>query len=230
VENAISVPGVISFGLRYFRSRPPFSASLAVSIHAPEQPHVFAYDRAALISSAIPPLFPSLTPIPKPPAFIALSRAPKRGVGRRYQRWVRDAVDAAASLRVFHADGLCRRGRRSAASVVKSQPDPPPHPLEGGLWDKSGREKARIPIIGIILDSYPNHLYHARIPSHQEGRLAIVTKRGAGCGGRGSADNERHCCVRRRRVVLTPQGRRQVRGGARGRRCQQILVTGESTT
>jgi hypothetical protein len=35
-----------------------------------------------------------------------------------------------------------------------------------------------IPIFGIYLDPDPNHLYDARIPSHQEGRLAIVTNAG----------------------------------------------------
>ena len=56
----------------------------------------------------------------------------------------------------------------------------------------------------IRLDSDPNHRHNPPIPSHQKGRLAIVTKRGAGCGGRGRADNERHDRVRRSRVVLTP--------------------------
>jgi hypothetical protein len=43
-----------------------------------------------------------------------------------------------------------------------------------------------IPIFGIKLDPDPNHRHNPRIPFHQKGRLAIVTKRGAGCGGRGS--------------------------------------------
>src|SRR5665213_623426 len=45
-----------------------------------------------------------------------------------------------------------------------------------------------------------------------KGALAIVTKRGAGCDGRGSADNERRQRVRRSRVVLTPRRWRQVPG------------------
>jgi hypothetical protein len=55
-----------------------------------------------------------------------------------------------------------------------------------------------------------------RIPLHQEGRLAIVTKRGAGCGGREAPSrafmrvDERRSCVRRSRVVLTPRRWRQV--------------------
>ena len=31
----------------------------------------------------------------------------------------------------------------------------------------------------------PNRAYIRLVPSHQRGRLAIVTKRGTGCGGRG---------------------------------------------
>ena len=56
----------------------------------------------------------------------------------------------------------------------------------------------------IILTPYPNHRLIAGIPSQQEGRLA--TSRNAGrdavdaCVSRG----ERHGCVRRSRVVLTP--------------------------
>jgi hypothetical protein len=71
-------------------------------------------------------------------------------------------------------------------------PDPSPHPRRRRVRWARGKGKAMIPIFVIVLDPCPNHLYHARIPSHQEGRLAIVTKRGAGCGGRESADNERY--------------------------------------
>jgi hypothetical protein len=70
------------------------------------------------------------------------------------------------------------------------------------------------------------------IPPHREGRIAIVTDAGCGCGGRGSVlrargsqgglrsvsdqqhADERCCCVRRSRVVLTPRRWRQVRGVA----------------
>ena len=46
-------------------------------------------------------------------------------------------------------------------------------------------------------------------PRH-EGRIAIVTTREAGCGGRVSARDERGLCGRRSRVVLAPLGWRQV--------------------
>jgi hypothetical protein len=62
----------------------------------------------------------------------------------------------------------------------------------------------------IKIDSRQYQLYVSRIPFQPEGRLAIVTKRGAGCGGRGRADNERRGCGRRSRVVLTHQCWRQV--------------------
>ena len=41
--------------------------------------------------------------------------------------------------------------------------------------------------------------------------VAHVTKRAVGCDGRGCADDERHGCVRRSRVVLAPRRWRQVR-------------------
>ena len=46
-------------------------------------------------------------------------------------------------------------------------------------------------------------------PRH-EGRIAIVTKREAGCDGRVGARDERGLCGRRSRVVLAPLGWRQV--------------------
>jgi len=46
-------------------------------------------------------------------------------------------------------------------------------------------------------------------PRH-EGRIAIVTKREAGCDGRVGARDERGLCERRSRVVLAPLGWRQV--------------------
>jgi hypothetical protein len=67
-----------------------------------------------------------------------------------------------------------------------------------GLWIPGLRQEAHpgmtilfrrsdvIPIYRKQLDSSPNHRHNSRIPSHQKGRLAIVTKRGTGCGGRGS--------------------------------------------
>jgi hypothetical protein len=140
--------------------------------------------------------FSSLTLISKSSAF-RTSCALKWGASL-HQRWVRDAVDAAAPSRAFarRTDGA--GAYSEALPLWNPTADPFPHP------PRKGEGKAGIPIFGKLLDPDPNHLYHARIPSHQEGRLAIVTKRGAGCGGRGSADNERHCCVRRSRVVLTP--------------------------
>ena len=56
----------------------------------------------------------------------------------------------------------------------------------------------------------------------------IVTFRGAGCGGRGCADNERRGRERRSRVVLTPRRWCQVRAKERGRRWQKSPVAGES--
>jgi hypothetical protein len=47
-------------------------------------------------------------------------------------------------------------------------------------------------------------------PAPVEGRIAIVTDVGAGCGGRGSARDEYADRGRRSRVVLTPRRRRQV--------------------
>jgi hypothetical protein len=38
----------------------------------------------------------------------------------------------------------------------------------------------------------PNHLYIRDVPSHTEGRFAIVTDVGAGCGGREGVFDERH--------------------------------------
>src|ERR1700730_4166842 len=54
--------------------------------------------------------------------------------------------------------------------------------------------------------------------------------RGAGCGGRGCADNERRGGGRRRRVVLTPRRWRQVleKQASWGRRWQESPVAGES--
>ena len=73
----------------------------------------------------------------------------------------------------------------------------------------------------------------SRHPTPQEGRIAIVTDAGCGCGGRGSVlramgsqggffesvsghrhADERCCSVRQNRVVLTPRRWRQVRGVA----------------
>ena len=50
-----------------------------------------------------------------------------------------------------------------------------------------------------------NQPYNFARLTRQEGRLAIVTKRAVGCGGRGCAFDERRGCGRRNRVVLTPQ-------------------------
>ena len=58
----------------------------------------------------------------------------------------------------------------------------------------------------------PNHRYIHGVPSHTEGRFAIVTDVGAGCGGREGVFDERRSSGRRSRVVLTPRRRRQVCG------------------
>ena len=67
----------------------------------------------------------------------------------------------------------------------------------------------------------PNQSYNSAYPGPQEGRIAIVTNVGPGCGGRESAgarcgsqgglpvsdrraSDERRCCVRQNRVVLAP--------------------------
>jgi len=43
----------------------------------------------------------------------------------------------------------------------------------------------------IFLFSFdPNHFYITRIPAHSEGRFAIVTDVGQGCGGRGMSKDE----------------------------------------
>src|SRR5712692_1379388 len=73
---------------------------------------------------------------------------------------------------------------------------------------------------------------NSRHPTPPQGRIAIVTDAGCGCGGRGSVlrarrlrgglrsvsdqqrADERCCSVRRSRVVLTPRRWRQVRGVA----------------
>ena len=57
-----------------------------------------------------------------------------------------------------------------------------------------------------------NQVYIRSRPVPTEGRFAIVTECGAGCGGRGCADNEGAGSGRRSRVVLTPRRWRQVRG------------------
>ena len=62
-----------------------------------------------------------------------------------------------------------------------------------------------------------------------EGRIAIVTDAGRDAVDANGAFDESAGSGRRSRVVLTPQGRRQVGGVIRRRRCQEILITGEST-
>src|SRR5579863_924833 len=58
----------------------------------------------------------------------------------------------------------------------------------------------RIPS-GLILP--PNQKHFPAVPPHQEGRFAIVTNVGAGCGGRVGAQDECADRGRRSRVVLT---------------------------
>jgi len=85
----------------------------------------------------------------------------------------------------------------------------------------------------ICLPFFGNLWFVIAIPSHCEGRIAIVTNAGravvdatlscahviagraklvSGCGAR----DERRCCGRRNRVVLAPHGRRQGSFGSRG--------------
>jgi hypothetical protein len=81
--------------------------------------------------------------------------------------------------------------------------------------------------------SDPNQFTDSHRPVPEEGRWPRH-QRGAGCGGRGwcqareSGPDEWRCSGRRSRVVLTPQGWRQVCEKKRRRRWQQNLVTGES--
>ena len=62
--------------------------------------------------------------------------------------------------------------------------------------------------------SSSNRWFVAPSRPRQEGRIAIVTTREAGCGGRVGACDERGLCGRRSRVVLAPLGWRQVGGDA----------------
>jgi hypothetical protein len=84
---------------------------------------------------------------------------------------------------------------------------------------------------------FPSEANHLLIPCHpvpREGRWPSSPTL-----GRGALDAVVSCAIfartsdavrgRRSRVVLTPRGRRQVCGVIRERRCQQSLVTGEST-
>jgi hypothetical protein len=43
-----------------------------------------------------------------------------------------------------------------------------------------------------MLDADPKQRYIAFVLSHSEGRIAIATDAGTGCGGRGSVGRERH--------------------------------------
>jgi hypothetical protein len=62
----------------------------------------------------------------------------------------------------------------------------------------------------ILLPVFGKSLSYFRRPAHSEGRFAIVTDVGAGCGGRGGALDEQRSSGRRSRVVLTPRRWRQV--------------------
>src|SRR6478672_11830655 len=78
------------------------------------------------------------------------------------------------------------------------------------------------------LPADPNHFYIHPCPVPLRG-VAHVTDAGRDAVDAGGACNERCRRVRRNRVVLTPQRRRQVREKKRRRRCQTSVVTGEST-
>src|SRR6266849_6420769 len=96
----------------------------------------------------------------------------------------------------------------------------------GHLCVESPLQKYFASPVGQIISTNSRH------PTPPEGRISIVTDAGCGCGGRGSVlratglqgglrsvsdqqhADERCCCVRRSRVVLTPRRWRQVRGVA----------------
>ena len=63
------------------------------------------------------------------------------------------------------------------------------------IWSSRERNQADVGCAGMtlkrLLSENQKLWYLARVPSRQEGRLAIVTKRGAGCDGRGGAVDER---------------------------------------
>src|SRR6266849_4153366 len=92
----------------------------------------------------------------------------------------------------------------------------------GHLCVESPLQKYFASPVGQIISTNSRH------PTPPEGRISIVTDAGCGCGGRGSVlratglqgglrsvsdqqhADERCCCVRRSRVVLTPRRWRQV--------------------
>jgi len=78
--------------------------------------------------------------------------------------------------------------------------------------------------------SESNHFIDRSIPSHREGRFAIVTNVGTGCDGRGGAFDERRSSGRRSRVVLTPRRWRQVpeKQASQGRRWQESRSPGRA--
>src|SRR5882757_6515622 len=110
------------------------------------------------------------------------------------------------------------RFARLSGTTSKSQPD-------GQIKKSCPAPRAKI----FRLTRRANQGHDSARLTRQEGRLAIVTKRAVGCGGRGCAFDERRGCGRRSRVVLTPRRWRQVYGAIRRRRWQESPFTGEGT-
>src|SRR5713226_132663 len=121
-----------------------------------------------------------------------------------------------------------RRKRQVAPSLLKPLRKMPADLPDGHFCVESPLQKYFASPVGQIISTNSRH------PTPPEGRIAIVTDAGCGCGGRGSVlratglqgglrsvsdqqhADERCCCVRRSRVVLTPRRWRQVRGGQVG--------------
>src|SRR5450631_323569 len=119
-----------------------------------------------------------------------------------------------------------RVGRCTASGTRENLLSPPSADLPvGRLVDRRVQpplQKYFTSPVGQIISTNSPH------PTPQEGRIMAVAKRGVGCGGRGSVlramgsqggfrpvsdhkhADERCCCVRQNRVVLTPRRWRQV--------------------
>jgi hypothetical protein len=149
-------------------------------------------------------------------------------------------LTCAAARKTWMAWSSPAMTKKRIDSVAKRQPD---------QQDRFLARRANVPRLPRLI-SPPNQNYILAVPSHR-GATRDRHGRGAGCGGRGCADNERRVippslklrrtgtkpveafgvdgCGRRSRVVLTPRRWRQVRAKERGRRWQESPVAGEST-
>ncbi len=93
-------------------------------------------------------------------------------------------------------------------------------PVKGRACDKTTRRANHLRVFGPsvqpLLKKYSDFQnsqispYLAPSRAHKRGASRSSRTLGAGCGGRGSACDERHGCGRRSRVVLTPRRWRQV--------------------